>query len=154
MDNLGDTAQNAFIVLCAVSIFIVVRKILIVTYSGRAGKIYKNAIANGNVVTAKKIKSHIVRIYEGGRRRSNRQDAIYEYFVDGKSYKKVIVYDSIEPLSPAKLSITLYYDKKYPKRAVTKNESIGTDHTVRIIFITLIVTIVLINIIVRILGIK
>ncbi|MCI9370887.1 MAG: hypothetical protein HFH65_11315 [Lachnospiraceae bacterium] len=154
MNNLGDTAQNAFIVICAIIIFIIVRKILTITYSGRAGKIYKSAIASGSIVTARKISSNVVRTYEGDRTNSNRQDAVYEYFVDGKSYKKVIVYDSIEPLSPAKLSITLYYDKKCPKRAVTKNESIGTDRTVKIIFITLMITIALINIIVRIFGIK
>jgi len=155
MSDLEDMTQEVFIITCAIIIFIIVRKILIITYQGKAGKIYKHAVTDGCVVTANKINSRvIIQPDANDRRKSNRQDAVYEYFVNGKAYRKVIVYDSIELLSPAELTITLYYDKKCPKKAVTKNEAIGADRTVRIIFLTLIITIISINIIVHILGIR
>ncbi|MBO5351981.1 MAG: hypothetical protein J6J42_12080 [Lachnospiraceae bacterium] len=123
--------------MIVVGVFIICNIVLRKVTQGRACRVYNIAREAQASVTASPVKTWI----DDNRthwRGDNRHRAVYQYEVDGQTYKKTMDYEGGV--------ITLYYDPEKPKYAVTEGEARGGDHAVVIFIISLIITIIIANI--------
>lgn len=128
--------SETLILSIAVLAFIVTNMLLRNFWKGGAERIYKKAVEDHTSVRAECVKTWIA-----GRSTDTRTDnvhrATYQYTVNGETYKKDMDY-TVEP-------VIIYYDKKNPRRAVTKDQVNGADHAFARIVVSLVVAIVVVN---------
>ncbi len=131
--------SETLVLSIAIIVFIVTNMLLKNFWKGSAEKIYKKALEEHTSVSAECVKTWISR-----NNRDTRADdvhrATYQYIVNGKKYKKDMDYTA----GP----VIFYYDKKNPKRAVTKDMVNSADHAFARIIVSLVVAIIVVNLLV------
>lgn len=130
--------NDTICLLFAVTIFVVTNTILKKFWRGSDIKIYEQALKDHTTVNGQCVKTWL-----DDRNTDNYQDdeyrATYSYTVNGKTYKKDLFY-----CGP---SVVFYYDRKNPRRAVTKSGANSIDHTVKRFIVSAVVMLVMTNVV-------
>ena len=101
---------------CGVAVFVCLFYFLVIKLRTRGNRLKEKAEKAGCVAIAKEIKDDYRR-FTGSDGKYRSEIVTYEYFVDGKSYKKKITFTDTGIVMKYPNQVTIYYDKNNPHKS-------------------------------------